>query len=199
MNRKPYESVLRDRHGAEQAAKLATQMESEYQMLFADRPQYDSAAMQTHVDDVILPGLALYRALLVQGMTSEAAKDELGQILGERWRSKTAPMMNFLKRLPGTFALFRWMGGRRIATQFGEPGFSMEWVENSPQRVAFNMTRCLYYNVLSDYDATDLTSIFCDLDDVIYGQLEPKVSFKRTGTIGRGQELCDFCFTPRQA
>ena len=61
------------------------------------------------------------------------------------------------------------------------------------------ITRCLYFDILSQYDVAELTTIFCGLDEVIYGQLEPAIHFKRTGTIGRGQEVCDFCFTPRQS
>jgi predicted ArsR family transcriptional regulator len=56
------------------------------------------------------------------------------------------------------------------------------------------MKSCYYHDVLSGYGAAELTASFCRVDDLIYENMSPALSWQRTMTIARGDAYCDFCF-----
>ena len=56
------------------------------------------------------------------------------------------------------------------------------------------MKSCFYYDVLSSYNAPELTASFCQVDDFIYSEMSPHIKWQRSKTIGRGDTYCDFCF-----
>lgn len=62
--------------------------------------------------------------------------------------------------------------------------------------MAFNLHSCFYHRVLSFYGVPELTTVFCDSDDVMMEAFDPAVRFERSTTIGRGGALCDFCYSP---
>ena len=43
------------------------------------------------------------------------------------------------------------------------------------------------------YGVPELTAIFCESDDVMYGNI-PHARWGRTKTIGRGAQVCNFSF-----
>lgn len=45
--------------------------------------------------------------------------------------------------------------------------WTIEWVEDNNRRIAYNIHDCFYRHVLTDYGVPDLTSHFCQLDDVL--------------------------------
>jgi hypothetical protein len=120
--------------------------------------------------------------------------NETEQVLTALANQRMTRWMKLLARLPGMFWLLRRLTERAMRTQYVEPGFAFHWVENSPRQLAFTMTRCLYHNTLTAYGASELTPVFCHLDDVWAAALAPKVIFERPHTIGRGGSACDFCY-----
>jgi hypothetical protein len=82
-----------------------------------------------------------------------------------------------------------------MRSSFPPQGWDTEWVEVSSQAVAFNLHRCFYVDVLTEYGAAELTPFYCRLDDLIYEDVSPHVRWDRTKTLGRGDDCCDFRFT----
>lgn len=39
----------------------------------------------------------------------------------------------------------------------------------------------------------ELCRCFCDSDDITYDGMHPKLVWRRTKTLGRGGDCCDFC------
>lgn len=152
--------------------------------------------MQTHIEVNILPALAFYQVLVDDGLSDEMAQEHLRRFYGQKTRVENKLKTSVFHWLPRRFGfrLLRWITRRSMNQTFNEPGFSFTWLENTPDKIAFYMTRCLYYNVLTAYGAAQLTPIFCELDDVMFGMMEPAIHFVRTGTIGRGSSVCDFCW-----
>ena len=50
---------------------------------------------------------------------------------------------------------------------------------------------CPYNRYFAELGCPELTKIFCENDDRIYGGL-PGLVFERTGTLGKGAPCCDF-------
>jgi hypothetical protein len=84
----------------------------------------------------------------------------------------------------------RYPTGHRAAPE----GWSTTWLEDSPARVAYDLTGCFYLDTLTAYGAPELTPSFCRMDDLLYGRLE-RARWGRTGTLARGDARCDFRFT----
>ncbi len=65
-----------------------------------------------------------------------------------------------------------------------------EIVEDSPQAVVFNTYLCFLLETLRFYQATELTPLYCKIDDW-EAEAMPKLRWLRTKTLGRGDAVCD--------
>ncbi len=74
---------------------------------------------------------------------------------------------------------------------FGKSGWDFEWKRNDGEVIAFDCHSCFYVDVFTKYQVAELTPIFCEADDQIYGNV-PNIGWARTKTIGKGYEVCDF-------
>ncbi len=188
------QKVIADRFGQRRAEGIASHIQSNYDLLYARRPIFSNAALRDHLESWILPGLALYQSFRAEGMTEAEALDETRYMLTGLINRVRTRWINLLAHLPGTYTLFRRMVRRTMNRRFVQPGFDLEWIEDSPRRIAFTMKQCLYHNTLTAYGAPELTAIYCHLDDIWGAALLPKVIFERPHTIGRGDSVCDFCY-----
>jgi hypothetical protein len=80
-----------------------------------------------------------------------------------------------------------------MKSAFGDKGWDMRWRENTGKIIRWDCHSCYYHNEFIRYGMPELTPIFCESDDIVYGHI-PGVVWGRTKTIGRGAEICDFCF-----
>ena len=55
------------------------------------------------------------------------------------------------------------------------------------------MKKCLWHTACVENDCAELCHLFCDVDNVTYGNLK-KLGFSRTKTLGYGGDCCDFHF-----
>jgi hypothetical protein len=127
-------------------------------------------------------------------MSQTMALNETEHVLTALTNQRMTRWIRLLSYLPATFWLLRRLIERVMRTQYVAPGFEFHWVENNSSKIAFTMTRCLYHNTLTAYGASELTPVFCHLDDVWGAGLAPKIMFERPHTIGRGGIECDFCY-----
>lgn len=56
-----------------------------------------------------------------------------------------------------------------------------------------DMLKCPYHDTCARYNCPELCHCFCDSDDITYEGLHKKLVWRRTKTLGRGNECCDFC------
>jgi hypothetical protein len=154
----------------------------------------DNRHLRWHLQAHILPGLAIYQVLRAEGSSKEdalAAFDQLLEVVVNPDRKRMA----LLGRFPWVYALLR-LTLRRAMRPYPPEGWQIDWLENSRLAVRFNMRSCFYFDVLSSHGAPELTASYCRGDDLVYGKMSPYLEWKRTQTIGRGADHCDFCFAP---
>ncbi|MFR8978560.1 MAG: L-2-amino-thiazoline-4-carboxylic acid hydrolase [Christensenellales bacterium] len=53
--------------------------------------------------------------------------------------------------------------------------------------------KCPYHDTCVQYGCPELCSCFCDSDDITYDGLHKNLVWRRTKTLGRGDDCCDFC------
>ncbi|MBP7689858.1 MAG: L-2-amino-thiazoline-4-carboxylic acid hydrolase [Thermoflexales bacterium] len=190
-----WRKALIGKYGTIEAEALMVKLQQRYEELYRARSHYDHPALRKHLAQNILPGLTLYQVLLAEGNDQAAALAEVEQLLyASAVRSGLRQTVAALKFLPEPFTLLRPVV--RAAMRFGFPaaGWETDWLEDSDQRIAFNIRRCFYLDTLTTYGAPELTPLFCRMDDVVYEALPASIRWERTGTLGRGNDRCDFCY-----
>jgi hypothetical protein len=173
-------------------AELVRNADKRFAELLAEHRLTENRYLKWHLREYILPGLAVYQSLRAEGRSQEsalAAFDEIVEVVvtPNQWQ------MSLLGRFPLIYPLLRLVI-RSVMRQYPAKGWQIDWMENSREAIRFNMRSCFYFDVLSRHGAPELTASFCRGDDLVYGQMSPHLEWKRTQTIGRGAEYCDFCF-----
>lgn len=173
-------------------AELVRKVDKRFGELLVEHPLPDNRHLKWHLQEHILPGLAIYQTLRAEGRSQESALETFDQIV-EVVVTPNRHQMSLLGRFPLIHPLLRLVI-RPAMRQYPQEGWQTDWVENSRDAIRFNMRSCFYFDVLSRHGAPELTASFCRGDDLVYSQMSPHLEWKRTQTIGRGAEYCDFCF-----
>ena len=187
-----WQRTLARRYGAKKARQLTVALRRKHTSLVSETRMPENKALRWHLTEKILPGLALYRVLLQEHAGDQAAA--LASV-EEAFRVKTLARSRLLftpmKVLSNPFRLFKLVFPQ-VMKQFPPEGWDINYIEDSADRIAFNMTRCFYLNTLSDLGAPELTASFCKSDDVMAECFPPSIRFVRQHTLGRGDDVCDF-------
>jgi L-2-amino-thiazoline-4-carboxylic acid hydrolase-like protein len=189
-NLKIWQRVLIEKHGEVQGAILAARAQARYEALYNERPHFTHLALRWHLEQKILPGLALYQVLSKESNDQDEVLAEVGSLLaiGSRAFSK---FVNMYRYLPLPFAIIRQMFKASLLA-FPQQGWDIEQIENSKTSFAFNVRRCFYLDILTVYGAPELTPLYCRLNDLLYAAWSPSINWERTKTLGRGDDCCDF-------
>jgi hypothetical protein len=189
-----WKRALASKYGLQKAVLWAAKVQARYELLFAARPRFRNPALRTHLEAHILPGIALYQVLKEEvGDPLKALADIDICFSAHAQASSMAQQASLLDLLPGGFTILRLANRTVLRTSFPDQGWQIEWVEDSPDCIAYNITACFYLNVLSAYGVPELTAHFCALDDQLYGNLKT-IAWERTETLGRGNARCNFVF-----
>ncbi len=190
-----WQRLLARRLGTVEAALLAARVQTRYETLHAQRPRFGNLALRLHLDHNLLPGLALYQVLRETQPDAQSALGIWDELVGAREGSPARWGLRLIEHWPGAFRVFRLVARNLMIYGFPRDGWSYKWVEDSDRRLAFDIDRCFYLTVLTDYGAPELTEHFCRLDDLAAEALPPSIRWDRTTSLGRGGARCDFCWT----
>jgi len=77
----------------------------------------------------------------------------------------------------------------------GEGSLIVDVLEETPERFAFNVTRCKFKEMYEEMGAGDLGFLLsCNRDFAYFEGLAPGMRFTRTQTRMEGAPVCDFCY-----
>jgi hypothetical protein len=192
-NLKTWQRALIEKHGEIQGAFLAARIQTRYQALYDERPHFTHPALRWHLEQKILPGLALYHVLSEQDSNHDAVLAEVGSLLEIGLRAFSR-CVNVYRYFPLPFTVMRQMFKASLLA-YPRQGWDIEQVENSKTSFAFNVHRCFYLDVFTAYRAPELTALYCRLDDLLYAAWSPSIRWERTKTLGRGDDCCDFRYS----
>ena len=80
-NLKTWQRALIEKHGEVKGAILAARIQARYQALYDERPHFTHLALRWHLEQKILPGLALYQVLSQENSDQDAVLAEVGSLL----------------------------------------------------------------------------------------------------------------------
>jgi hypothetical protein len=170
------------------------QVVARYQDLFEKYELPKHPALQWHLIEGILPGLAFYQVLQENGESQESALAIIDQAFEVLFSDNFAKMKK-LGRLSFIYPFLRKFikpAMRRYPTE----GWKIDWLQNDRNAIRFDMKSCFYFDTFSKYGAPELTASFCRVDDLTYGTMSTYIQWQRSKTIARGAACCDFCFLP---
>ncbi len=134
----------------------------------------------------ILPRVAIYAALKEDGYPADQImKKYIEEISGPAMHEKYAK----LEKIPGFFWIFR---KAYMSYTDKSDWWNCESVK-TPDGFKLDMHTCLWKDCCDIAGYPEVCSYFCDSDDITYSNLR-KVGFRRTQTLGKGGERCDFEF-----
>src|SRR5215472_1453334 len=134
----------------------------------------------------------------IVGPLIRAFADELGE---ERALALVARVIRGLARQSGA-ELARLLGEQtleafaRTLDRWREKGaLELDILEQSPERLSFNVTRCRYAEMYRALGLADLgASLSCQRDYALAQGFNPDIELTRTQTIMEGAPFCDFRF-----
>ncbi|MDL2318976.1 L-2-amino-thiazoline-4-carboxylic acid hydrolase [Eubacteriales bacterium OttesenSCG-928-A19] len=148
-------------------------------------------AVRAHTFGSIYPSIALYEALRTI-MSREAAEDYFRKQF-HAITAKSAPVLRAILRLPGLHRRMPRFACRMLVTRYGtEAGFAYDILRDDAEAMQVDMLRCPYHEACGRYGCPEITSVFCEADDIVYGGMHPKLLWGRTKTLGKGDDRCDF-------
>ena len=145
-----------------------------------------------HLDSQLLPGIAVYETLQRAMPKEEALETVHGYV--ENYARRAHRILVALLRIPGLYRLVPGFATRATRKVYGAAGgFASNELQTSGGVWRIDMTKCPYHDTCVQYGHPELCRCFCDSDDAAYDQLHRKLVWRRTKTLGRGDDRCDFC------
>ena len=144
-----------------------------------------------HTDSRILPSAAIY--LTVKEAVGPERAYRIIEDAAVRGCAKIEKKLQRLMKLPGMPSLFlkAWDPLTKKLFASGN-GFQNVFYPKKKGEYRMDVISCPYCRSFTELGCPELTKIFCENDERIYGRL-PGLRFERTGTLGKGAERCDFC------
>ncbi len=157
----------------------------------ADEPK----AMHSHTHVKIYPCISVLDAQIKHGISREDALTFNFKFI--EWRSyRAAKIVAKLMKIPGVYKKMPVLFGNMTKKKFGvKQNFDAVFHEISPKEMRFDMTKCPYSELCAKYRYPEITKAFCRGDDIVYGNMHPRLIWGRTKTIGDGDTVCDFKLT----
>ena len=184
-------AIAAEEIGKEKAKRIAKAAQNRYKELLAENAD-DGKALRAHTFKRIYPSIAVYEAFRSEGIKAEKGVWYIREYF-QRFSARTVPHIRRLikafgltKRIP---KLFLKLSLKRFGT---DAGFAYEFPESHGNEARFLIVHCPYYETCKRYGCPEITTAFCDGDDVGYGNLHPQLIWGRTTTIGRGDACCNF-------
>ena len=143
-----------------------------------------------HTDKRILPAAAVY--LTIRDAVGRKEAYRIIEDAAIRNCKPIAAKLMRLMRLPGMRSLFVQAWDPLTRKLFGpKNGFENVFYPRKKGEFRMDVVSRPYCRYLTELGCPELTRIFCENDERIYGNL-PHLTFMRTSTLGKGAKRCDF-------
>ena len=138
---------------------------------------------------VILPRIALYKAMLKENLAVEEVNQHMQKYMINIVAKEKHLSVVRMEKIPCFYFLYSKIFLKVVRkTDLWES-------EQRCDKNSFDVTmkKCLWHTACVENGCEKLCRLFCNVDDVTYGGLK-KLGFSRTKTLGYGKDCCDFHF-----
>ena len=137
----------------------------------------------------ILPRIALYKAMQKKELSDEEVYKHMQKYMLDIVAKQKHLSMIKMEKVPCFYFLYSNIFLRVVRkTDLWE-----STQKHDKKSFDVTMKKCLWHTACVENDCAELCHLFCDVDNVTYGELK-KIGFKRTKTLGYDGDCCDFHF-----
>ena len=137
----------------------------------------------------ILPRIALYKAMLQDGLPSEEVYHHMQKYMMDIVAEQKHLSMEKMEKIPCFYFLYSNIFLKVVRkTDLWE-----STQKHGKDYFDVTMKKCLWHTACVENGCAELCYFFCYVDNVTYGNLK-KLGFSRTKTLGYGGDCCDFHF-----
>ncbi|HPR95057.1 MAG TPA: L-2-amino-thiazoline-4-carboxylic acid hydrolase [Thermotogota bacterium] len=150
-------------------------------------------AIRIHMDQNILPLIAIYQSYREFGLNRETAYENalrIAQTGALRKKEKNA----HLGKLPFGYQLFKLFCKPVVKRSYPNAGWEVDWKCYDHREIHFDMKSCIYVETTKKLHCPELCPVFCANDITLFSGYAPSVLFERSRTIAEGYTVCDFHF-----
>lgn len=184
-------SHLEKRFGAEKATAVIDKAWQRYAELIEENKD-EPKAYYTHTRQRIYPAISMFDALISEGVSRDETIEFLLGYSAFRAESM-APLVKRILKIPGLYKRVPKFFFNMTQKNFGpHMGFTSENQYVDEKEMHFDMIVCPYNDKCTQYGCPEIVKGFCNGDDILYGEMHPKLSWERTKTLGYGDDVCDF-------
>lgn len=149
----------------------------------------DPKKVRFHTEKNIFIGVALYKTLMKEHPLDAMPIMQAGMKTGGLRAAKTLAK---LMRLPGSKHLFIGLFPFVCKNVYGPAsGFQQKFYLTEKHSARMDILKCPYCKYCLELGCPELTPLFCENDDYVYGNVSG-IRFTRTQTLGKGGDRCDF-------
>ena len=185
---KQIKAFLTEEFGVDKENELFNKQETILIELIKNTKNKSKNQMKTLIQ-TILPRIALYKAMLKDGLSDEEVYQHMQKYMIDIVAKQKHLSMKKMEKVPCFYFLYSNIFLRVVHK-------TDLWA--STQKRGKNyfdviMKKCLWHTACVENGCEKLCRLFCDVDDVTYCGLK-KIGFARTKTLGYGGDCCDFHF-----
>lgn len=155
----------------------------EYTRILFQHPDF-----KAHKGAMVLPAVALFRALSVNGLDAEGLLNQYGDEMGERF----AHIVHGITSIPGVDRLL-WKRIDGIMDKMsGEAlGYKRRIVSEPPGMFGVDILSCPYHELARDLGTEKAVLCICRMDKA-YMKGFRHIRYERTTAVSEGAECCDY-------
>lgn len=179
---------LNEEFGADKGKELFDKQEIILNKLIENTKNKSENQMKELIQ-TILPRIALYKDLVNDGFSEEDVYKHMQKYMIDIVAKQKHLSMKKMEKVPCFYFLYSNIFLRVVRkTDLWE-----STQKHDKKSFDVTMKKCLWHTACVENDCAELCHLFCDVDNVTYGELK-KIGFKRTKTLGYDGDCCDFHF-----
>ena len=140
----------------------------------------------------IYPCIAFYKTII----NCTGQQQKAYSIIDEYFKTQcniSAKKIQKICKMPLIYKLIPKIMASVIHRTCGEKsGFKLIEHKVNKDMCHIDIIKCPYHLICSLCGCTELTVLFCNSDDIAYGNMHKRLSWERKRTLGRGDNYCDF-------
>ena len=139
----------------------------------------------------LLTSLAIVQVLESKGMPRKEAE----QYTADAMYKFIEPQIKSMKKLASNGWFVRFLKltmPMKFRNTLGY-GWDVEFPKCGRDEFSMITHKCIFHQIFEKYGMTEMTAIFCKVDDILYSDL-PRADFLYSQQIGNGGTMCDYTF-----
>ena len=147
-----------------------------------------SPDIRKHKGFMVMPAVALYKALDFRNLDARRMLGEYGALMGRKF----AAIVHFFTSIPGASkSVWKKVEPTMEKNSSPEKGYQRRIVSDPPDMYGVDILSCPYHELAKQCDAEGAVMCICDMDKEFMKGFK-YIRYERTTAVSEGAECCDY-------